>query len=354
PTLMMGATLPAMSRWVETSPKGVAWLGFFYGGNIAGAVLGSLLAGFYLLRVFDMATATYVAVAFNLAVAGIGMLISKVTRHEPSAATAATGAPVAGSRAVYITIALSGMVALSAEVIWTRLLSLNFGATVYTFSLILAVFLVGLGIGSTAGSAIARSTERPRVALGWCQMLVCMALFWAAYMLTNSLPYWPINPSISTDPWFNFQLDLVRAFWVVLPGAILWGASFPLALASVAAPGQDPARLVGGVYAANTVGAIVGSLVAALVLVAWRGSQHSQQILIVISAISALLMLAPAAAGDSAKGRMQWAATAMLIIATGGAGLLARYVPPIPGLLIAYGRYSATWVNQTKVIYQGE
>src|ERR1700730_7410713 len=61
PTLLMGATLPAVARWVETTPHGVSWLGFFYGGNIAGAVLGSLTAGFYLLRVFDMAGATYVA-----------------------------------------------------------------------------------------------------------------------------------------------------------------------------------------------------------------------------------------------------------------------------------------------------
>ena len=54
PTLLMGATLPAMARWVKTTPEGVSWLGFFYGGNIAGAVLGSLTAGFYLLRVHDM------------------------------------------------------------------------------------------------------------------------------------------------------------------------------------------------------------------------------------------------------------------------------------------------------------
>ena len=60
PTLLMGATLPAIARWVETTPQGVSWLGFFYGGNIAGAVVGSLLAGFYLLRVYDMAVATYV------------------------------------------------------------------------------------------------------------------------------------------------------------------------------------------------------------------------------------------------------------------------------------------------------
>jgi spermidine synthase len=78
PTLMMGATLPAMARWVQTTPQGVAWLGYFYGGNIGGAVLGSLLAGFYLLRVHDMATATYVAVALNVTVALLGLAIAKV------------------------------------------------------------------------------------------------------------------------------------------------------------------------------------------------------------------------------------------------------------------------------------
>ena len=113
-------------------------------------------------------------------------------------------------------------------------------------------------------------------------------------MLMASLPYWPINPSIATSPWYNFQLDVVRCLWVVLPGAILWGASFPLALAAVATPGQDPGRLVGGVYAANTAGAIVGSLASGLIMVVYLGTQHAQQVLIVISAISGLMLLAPA------------------------------------------------------------
>ena len=77
--MLMGATLPAMSRWVETTPEGVSWLGFFYGGNTGGAVIGSLLAGFYLLRVYDLATATYVAVALNVLVA--------VARHRSSRAS---------------------------------------------------------------------------------------------------------------------------------------------------------------------------------------------------------------------------------------------------------------------------
>jgi spermidine synthase len=149
PTILMGATLPAISRWVESTPEGVSWLGFFYGGNIAGGVIGSLLAGFYLLRVFDLGVATFVAIALNVAVAVIGILIAKaapMVETLPSDRDERTAPRVAGAWAVYFAIALSGMTALSSEVIWTRLLSLLFGGTVYTFSLILAVFLFGLGI----------------------------------------------------------------------------------------------------------------------------------------------------------------------------------------------------------------
>lgn len=114
PTLMMGATLPAIARYVETSPRGVSWLGFFYGGNIAGAVLGSLLAGFYLLRVFDMATATYVAVGLNLLVAALGMLIATRATYIPTEQTeAGLVERASGATAVYVTIALSGMTASS-------------------------------------------------------------------------------------------------------------------------------------------------------------------------------------------------------------------------------------------------
>jgi spermidine synthase len=356
PTLLMGATLPAISRWVESTPEGVSWLGFFYGGNIAGGVVGSLLAGFYLLRVYDLAVATFVAVALNVAVALLGILIAKAA---PTIQTIASDReernvkPVPGAWAVYLAIALSGMTALSSEVIWTRLLSLLFGGTVYTFSLILGVFLFGLGIGSSLGSAIGRASARPRVVFGWCQMLLCAAIAWASWMLTDSMPYWPVNPSITSDAWFNFQLDIVRCMWVVLPGAILWGASFPLALASLVSRGQDPGRLVGGVYAANTIGAIVGSLCASLLLVVWLGSQHATQVLILISALSGLLVLSTGASEEPA-GRTQLAGTVTIIAAAAVAGLLSRTIHPIPGIFAAYGRYTATRLGQADVIYMGE
>jgi spermidine synthase len=362
PTLLMGATLPAIGRWVATTPRGVSWLGYFYGGNLAGAVAGCLLAGFYLLRVFDMLTASMVAVVLNVVVAGLALLIAARTPHvivndegdgELGAVDRdqASGMVPAGANLVYVSIALSGLTALGSEVIWTRVLSLLFGATTYTFSLILAVFLVGLGIGSSLGAALARGVRHPRVALGWCQVGLCVCIAWAAYATNASLPFWPINPSISTSPSFNFQLDLMRAIWVMLPGAILWGASFPLALAAVAARGQDSARLVGGVYAANTVGAIVGALVTGLLLVGTMGSQFAQQVLIGVAALSGLLMLMP----SPGETRTPAASTPVLVIVVAlMAGLLARVVPPLPGILVAYGRYAATWVGQNEILYVGE
>jgi spermidine synthase len=354
PTLLMGATLPAISRWVETTPRGVSWLGFFYGGNIGGAVIGSLLAGFYLMRVYDITVTTVVAFVLNIAVALLSFVVSKSTSYTAAEGTSQVEV-ASGAWSIYVAIALSGLTALASEVIWTRLLSLLYGATVYTFSLIVAVFLIGLGIGSTLGSSLSQQMKRPRVAFAWCQVLLCAAMAWAAYMLTESLPWWPIDPSIASTPLYTFQLDLVRSLWVVLPAAILWGASFPLALASVASRGQDPARLVGGVYAANTVGAIVGSLGASLVLVAWIGSQHSEQLLIVVAALGALFASGATAFGtESGKTLSKYSLAVSILLLAGYTELLAATVHPLPARLVEYGRFAAVRGATNKIIYMGE
>ena len=362
PTVLMGATLPAIARWIETTREGVSWMGYFYGANIAGAVFGCLLAGFYLLRVYDMATATWVAVILNVAVAlvGLGLAILSGKRGTQSFLAAASGTPVelAGetpalqnSWPVYLAIALSGMCALGAEVIWTRLLSLMLGGTVYTFSIILAVFLVGLGIGSAAGSFLSRGQVRPRIALGVCQMLLVAAIAWSAQMIAEWMPFWPINPALSRSAWSTFQIDLVRCVWAILPAAILWGASFPLALAAVSAREHDAARLVGKVYAANTLGAIVGALGASLLLVAWIGTQHAQQVLMALCVVSGLFMLVRLGRGDSTKHGLPDVAVASMIAL---AVFFIWSVPKVPWGLIAYGRYFITRVGETDLLYAGE
>ena len=102
-----------------------------------------------------------------------------------------------------------------------------------------------------------------------------------------SLPYWPIDVTLPTSAAAALQLDLLRTAYVVLPAALLWGASFPLALAAAVRAGEAPRRAVGRLYAANTAGAIVGALATTFVLVAALGSQRTQQLLIVAAAAAA-------------------------------------------------------------------
>jgi spermidine synthase len=343
PTLLLGATLPAIARWVETDPEGVSWLGFFYGGNIAGAVLGCLLAGFYLLRVYDVATATYVAFALNVSVAAVALSLAAPARYDAPSGTAraANVGSAAGAWAVHLAIALSGVSALGAEVVWTRLLSLVLGGTVYTFSMILAVFLIGLGIGSGLGALVARRARSARLALGACQWLLTAAIAWTAIMISESLPYWPIAPVLSQSPWYLFQLDLVRCLWAVLPPACLWGASFPLALAAVAYRGQDPGRLIGGVYAANTTGAIAGALVFSLFLVPKIGTAGAERVLIGLAAAAALVVYLPPL--RQVPGALRVGGAAALAAALCVTGWLAWRVTPVPWQLVAFGRQMPSW-----------
>ena len=356
PTLLMGATLPAIARYVESTPEGVSWMGFFYGGNIAGAVLGCVLAGFYLLRVHDIATAVMVAAAANVVVAAVALVLARVAPRAPSATPDDRREPIfdTGRLGVYVVIGLSGLTALGSEVVWTRLLSLMLGATTYTFSIILAVYLTGLGLGSGIGAYLAKVLRTPRNALGACQIAAVGGIAWTAYWVTEAFPNWPVNPALTDNPWLVMQLDVVRAVLAMLPGPILWGASFPLAVAAVARSGRDPGRLMGGVYAANTIGAVVGALAFGLVSIPMLGTQWSQRLLIGFAALSAGVAFAP---GLLSSGAVRHAVRARRIalsaLAVGGVAWSAWRIDPVPSLLISYGRFAATYFPP-RTLYKGE
>jgi spermidine synthase len=352
PTILMGATLPAIARWVKTTPDGVSWMGFFYAGNIVGAVLGCLVSGFYLLRLYDMPTATYVAVAINIAVAlaALGMAAKTPWKTDKDEINKSQLEPATGRIGVYVAIGLSGLSALGAEVIWTRLLSLTLGATVYTFSIILAMFLAGLGLGSSAGAFWARSVKSARAALGICQIAIAGTVAWGAFMITRSIPYWPIDVVKATQdagPWYVFLLDIIRTACAVLPAAILWGLSFPLALAAVAIPGQDSGRMVGGVYAVNTAGAIIGSLAFSMLVIPAAGTQWGQRFLIIIPVIASFAAFWPfAARPQETRKKNQKHIQPRITIGklAGGVVTLAFiawlifFVSPVPWFAFAYGR----------------
>jgi spermidine synthase len=130
----------------------------------------------------------------------------------------------------------------------------------------------------------------------------------------------------------------------VLPAALLWGASFPLALAAAVRAGEEPRRAVGRLYAANTAGAIAGALATTFVLVVVIGSQRTQQLLILASAGSAALLLVT---HGTARRRLPGAVTL-------GATIAAFTVPALPAEFIAYGRFLPTRGFDANVVYVGE
>ncbi len=329
PALLMGAALPALGRACGGRPS----MSLLYAANIAGGVAGCLAGGLYLLREFDVTVATFGAFAVNAAIALAAFTMSR--GKSGAAFHAETPAAPRGDVRVYAVIAMSGLCALAGETIWTRTLGLLFGSSVYSLTIVLAVFLLGLGAGSWIGSQL-RLMANPRVTLGVFQLLAAGAIWWAARSLAVSLPYWPVNPAISPDPWFNLELDFVRACWAVLPATLLWGASFPLALAAVS---TDPeAAAFPRVYASNTLGAIGGALAASLLLVPSIGIQGAQQVLIGISVAAGLVLLRP---------RLSIAGVAVAI-------LLIWTVPPKSDLLIAHGRYAATWAGKSDIFYAAD
>jgi spermidine synthase len=349
PTLLMGCTFPAAARWVEggrVEPVSgrVSWLGLLYSANTCGAVAGCVLAGFYLLRVHDLAVATYAAASMNVVVALIAFLLPATAgvNVEPGPVEQAFGplrVRARGAVWIYVSIGLSGLAALGAEVVWTRLLSLLLGATVYTFSIILAVFLVGLWAGSGAGSLAIRQFSDPRLALAGCQILIALACAWTAYTLAHALPYWPVDPTLSINPWMNFEIDMLRCAFAIFPAALLWGASFPFALACAAGEGEDPARLTGEVYAANTAGAIAGALLFSLVLIPSAGTAGSQQILVWVAAVSAVAALVPLGfleLGFIKRSPMRLAAGCAAAVALAWAA--SSTITEVPWQMVAYGR----------------
>ena len=291
PTVLLGATLPIVARWPGSTPKGISGTGLLYSANTAGAVCGCLLAGFYLLRVHDVIVATLVAAALDGVVAASAWFLSIREPHgEPSSDSRGLakarhyvpGHDVRRPGTVYLAIGLSGCCALGAEVIWTRLLSLLLGGTVYTFSIILAVFLFGLGLGSFAAAWLSPRAGRARLMLGGCQLLLTAAIAWAAYVVGVVLPFRQIELGPSSSPWLLFGRELLHCLLAILPAASLWGASFPLALVATAVSQDDPARPVAKIYAANTLEAIVGTVVTSLWLIPSIGNS-GQQILVACS-----------------------------------------------------------------------
>jgi spermidine synthase len=281
PTAAMGATLPLLVRLVEDREGGRA-AGTLYAVNTAGAVVGTWLAGFYLLPDLGVWATTQATATVNLALAGIAFFVDLKGRVSVPVAAASAPTGSAGPDRRWLWVAgLAGFAALGLEVAWFRLLALILGASTYAFSVMLLAFLVGIAAGGEVGGPVAdRLAARGRLYLGVFGAQLAVALltwlvmwWWGDLPLTFVHLYYSLPPlAEALDPrhataiagQLLWPAKCLLAAALMAPPAFFMGATFPLLVR--AARGRDLSAAVGRVYAANTVGALLGAFLAGFVL----------------------------------------------------------------------------------------
>jgi len=339
PTTLMGGTLPVLSRFVTRQPETIrSTLSFLYGLNTLGAVLGALLAGFVLLRRYSVSATFSLAVATNVLIGLLSLALqARLSASGPPEAAhpAGPGVPAparppvsAGPeelqdpfpcRVVLWGIAISGFCALGYEVLWTRILTLAVGASVYGFTIMLVAFLTGIALGSKAygllaalaGSRGARLTR----AIAWFGV-VQIVIGVTAFLVTVFLRDVPANAvrlqgvflqsglgSFAARVWSNFAL----AFLYMVVPAFFMGVAFPLAGEVHARYRHAVGRAVGEVLAYNTVGALLGAGISGFALIYLLGIERSLQMLTLVNVGMGVFVL-------GSLRRSRWPAAAVAIV----------------------------------------
>jgi spermidine synthase len=310
PTTLMGGTLPVLSRYVTENVSGLAFrVGWLYSINTFGAVAGTFVTGFVLLPRLGIRSTTLVAVAFNFLIFVLSMLMARsalgARAGAPAVQAAAPGeAAPAGRRitgpelAVLLAFFFTGLAALSAEVIYTRVLKLVVGTTVYAFSTMLTAFLLGLALGSAVFARVAQRTSRPRLVFSVIVALIGVLVF-ASTVGFGKLPiaFMDIYEGM-TKTWGNLiGVQFLLSFLILIIPTFFMGATFPLVARIYATDLSRVGARIGTAYAFNTVGAITGSLLGAFVFLTYLGVEKGMfAVALIYLAVGVLLFLTVAEA----------------------------------------------------------
>jgi len=380
PAFLMGGTLPALARFVGRSEvNSASKVSALYGWNTIGAALGTLAATYGLIPALGVRGTIWTACALNFAIAAAAWLLPRMDVLHPLAVTGDDAGP-RESQALLLTFAfLTGAVALAYEVIWTHVQAFTIGSTVYAFGTMLFTVLCGLGAGAQLVARYFRRYEQWPLAFagsqallgfiifatlplwGWLPLafehgpkaillagvsgLIGLRLLWLrlsrrhtgpaasasvphrgrarAALLFGAILFVGLALIYSPSATFAFS-ELARflcAFYMIFPPALLVGVSFPLLLGLAAgAPTRGVGASVGRVYAANTAGAIAGSLATGFLLLPRLGSQLTLRTLAFFN-IALALAAALALARIGPRRRTLAIAAALTLIALGWAAL---------------------------------
>ncbi len=333
PTFFMGGTLPVLGRFlVRRGDRLGRGLGLLYAVNTLGAVAGAFLTGFLLIPALGLLPCVALAVAGNLVAGGAGLLLARSLGDAgptdrtgdttdgaagvvPSARgeTPVTTAPELDLRLLAGVFALTGFAALGCELYWTRALHHFLGNTTYAFSAMLTTYLFGLAAGGWVGGRLADRAASPARLLGWTLLASAAAFLASVPLIWNWLPTidgsaWLSAPQQS---WHSYLLKrfLASAAVMVVP-TLLSGMTFPLVnrigIASLSRLGQGVGRL----YAANTAGAIAGSLAAGFLVLPLLGARRALLVTALLSGAAGVTVLV--AARRRRGGIVVWPALAVL------------------------------------------
>lgn len=298
PSFLMGGTLPVLSRYCVDELKFVSHrLSLLYGLNTLGAAGGVFSAGFFLIETFGLSGTNSVAIALNLFIAGTMFFIwfwqekkgekvhlkekeptkKKNLEKEPSLGQPDPG----GLRPVILSIALiTGFASLSLEVLWTRYMFFRIPSTPYSFSSILGVFLICLGIGSLLYRLLFASHKNQVLILVFILILIGPLILTMLHVASKFaishglrfLPFFSITPS--SFLWEKVQSINIAAITIFVP-ALFLGITFPALCTVFTQNIKKVGESIGKLYAVNTVGSIAGSFLPVIVLIPLLGIRLS-------------------------------------------------------------------------------
>jgi hypothetical protein len=274
PTFVMGGTLPAAVRAAEHAcDVGRNRMALLYGSDTFGAVFGAFFSTFFLLETFGTRNTLWLACLVNILVALTARSLARkldavqtdetVEQEPPAAAFAHDDSLTPRTPPLYVlaSAGIVGFVFFLMEIVWYRMLSPLLGGTTYTFGLILAIALLGIGIGGLAYAFAGRN--RPATVDAFAATLALEALFVAIpFALGDRIAVLShVFRELASMGFYGhvFGWGLVTAL-VILPAAILSGFQFPLLISLLGQGERDVGRQTGYAYAWNTGGAILGSL----------------------------------------------------------------------------------------------
>jgi spermidine synthase len=322
PCLLMGGSLPAAFKWVETdqdSQRGS--LGVLYGVNTLGALTGVLVSTFWLLELWGIRTTVMAAAGVNLLIGAAAWFTSRdeaVLKPTPLTASSETVTPSTLTiRFLYLAAGITGFTFFLSELIWFRILAPLLGSSVYGFGLILALALAGIGLGGLLYRMLWASRPGAVTLSALARVAAWQALFLALpFALGDRIAVFAIDVNQLRSLGLSGQITgwTLIASLLVLGPSVLAGVQFPLLVGLLGSGSRDAGRHVGYAYAANTLGAITGSLAGGFILLPWLTALGAWRWVFLLTL---LLSLGAAVLGARSTSKWAWPFIAALWIGAG-------------------------------------